>query len=484
MHAPWAMALTARVRDRLGLDVETMWTNDGIVVRFPDTDAAAGGGASPPLARRRSRRSSSAQLGVHRALRGEVPRERLARAAPAPAPPRQRAPRSGSSGSARRTCSPSPRATPPSRSCSRPTGSACATCSTCRRWWARCGRLRDRSMRVTTVDTAAPSPFAASLLFGFVANYIYDGDAPLAERRAQALSIDQAQLRELLGDAELRELLDADVLAAVEAELQQLEPALPRPGHRRHPRPAAPGGRPLRRGAARPLHQRAGGLGHRRPGAGAPGGGAPRRGEPSATSRRRTPRGTATRSGSRSRRGSPRRCWSRSGTRSGTWSPATPGPTPRSPPRRSRRGSGFRSRGSSRRWRRWSGAAAWSRAPSGPAAPAASGATWTCWRSMRRRSLARARHAVEPVEPRVLGRFLTHWHGIARPRAGAGRGAGRGRAAAGVCAPGLGAGERDPPGARRALHARATSTRSSPRARWSGWASSPSASATDASRST
>ena len=61
-----------------------------------------------------------------------------------------------------------------------------------------------------------PSPFAAALLFGYVANYLYDGDAPLAERRAQALSIDQAQLRELLGEAELRELLDADALAEVE----------------------------------------------------------------------------------------------------------------------------------------------------------------------------------------------------------------------------------------------------------------------------
>ena len=59
-----------------------------------------------------------------------------------------------------------------------------------------------------------PSPFAASLLFSYVANYIYDGDAPLAERRAQALSVDQAQLRELLGDAELRELLDPDALRA------------------------------------------------------------------------------------------------------------------------------------------------------------------------------------------------------------------------------------------------------------------------------
>ncbi len=65
-----------------------------------------------------------------------------------------------------------------------------------------------RQLRVVTVDSTTPSPFAASLLFGYVANYIYDGDAPLAERRAQALSIDHAQLKTLLGDAELRELLD------------------------------------------------------------------------------------------------------------------------------------------------------------------------------------------------------------------------------------------------------------------------------------
>ena len=74
-----------------------------------------------------------------------------------------------------------------------------------------------------TVDSTTPSPFAAALLFGYVANYLYDGDAPLAERRAQALSIDQAQLRELLGEAELRDLLDADAIADVEAELQQLD---------------------------------------------------------------------------------------------------------------------------------------------------------------------------------------------------------------------------------------------------------------------
>ena len=67
-----------------------------------------------------------------------------------------------------------------------------------------------------------PSPFAASLLFSYVANFVYDGDAPLAERRAQALTIDQDQLRELLGEADLRELLDADAIAEVEETAQCL----------------------------------------------------------------------------------------------------------------------------------------------------------------------------------------------------------------------------------------------------------------------
>jgi ATP-dependent Lhr-like helicase len=85
-------------------------------------------------------------------------------------------------------------------------------------------RIESREVRTATVDSTMPSPFAAALLFGYVANYIYDGDAPLAERRAQALAIDQAQLRELLGEAELRELLDADALAEVERQLQNLDP--------------------------------------------------------------------------------------------------------------------------------------------------------------------------------------------------------------------------------------------------------------------
>ena len=118
-------------------------------------------------------------------------------------------------------------------------------------------RVRQREIRLVTVDTQAPSPFAASLLFGYVANYLYDGDAPLAERRAQALAVDQAQLRELLGEAELRELLDRDLLAALELQLQGLsrvQAERPRPP----PRPAAAARRPLARGARGPRGSRAG----------------------------------------------------------------------------------------------------------------------------------------------------------------------------------------------------------------------------------
>jgi ATP-dependent Lhr-like helicase len=84
-------------------------------------------------------------------------------------------------------------------------------------------RVRRREIRLVTVDTQSPSPFSASLLFGYVANYLYDGDAPLAERRAQALAVDQAQLRELLGEAELRELIDRQALGGLETTLQALD---------------------------------------------------------------------------------------------------------------------------------------------------------------------------------------------------------------------------------------------------------------------
>src|SRR5580698_4282369 len=80
------------------------------------------------------------------------------------------------------------------------------------------------SIRISTINSLKPSPFASALLFNYIANYIYDGDAPLAERRAQALSIDQSQLEEILGSVDFRELLDRAALDEVEAQLQSLDP--------------------------------------------------------------------------------------------------------------------------------------------------------------------------------------------------------------------------------------------------------------------
>ncbi|HEX6936611.1 MAG TPA: DEAD/DEAH box helicase, partial [Actinomycetes bacterium] len=85
-------------------------------------------------------------------------------------------------------------------------------------------RVQRREIEVVDVATQQPSPYARSLLFGYVAQFVYEGDSPIAERRAAALSLDQGLLAELLGRAELRELLDPDVLAEVEAELQRVAP--------------------------------------------------------------------------------------------------------------------------------------------------------------------------------------------------------------------------------------------------------------------
>jgi ATP-dependent Lhr-like helicase len=89
------------------------------------------------------------------------------------------------------------------------------------------GLMRDlasRQVRLVEVETPEASPFARSLLFGYVGMFLYEGDAPLAERRAQALSLDSTLLAELLGSTELRELFDADAISAVAAELQRLTP--------------------------------------------------------------------------------------------------------------------------------------------------------------------------------------------------------------------------------------------------------------------
>jgi len=222
IHAPWAMAVVERVRAETGVDAETMWTDDGFVVRFPETEA-------PPDPHLMLPASDEAEALVVRQLGGTALfaakfREAAARALLLPrrrpggrTPLWQQRKRAADLLAVAAKFGSFPMVLEAYREVLRDVFDIPALIETLR-------NVEARDIRTVTVDSTMPSPFAAALLFGYVANYIYDGDAPLAERRAQALAIDQAQLRELLGEAELRELLDADAVADVEAQLQQRDP--------------------------------------------------------------------------------------------------------------------------------------------------------------------------------------------------------------------------------------------------------------------
>jgi ATP-dependent Lhr-like helicase len=219
IHAPWAMAVVERLKSEHGVDAETMWTDDGFVVRFPETD-------TPPDPALLVPASDEVEALVVRQLGGTALfaakfREAAARALLLPrrrpggrTPLWQQRKRAADLLAVAAKFGSFPIILEAYRELLRDVFDIPALVDTLR-------RIEGRDIRTVTVDSAIPSPFAAALLFGYVANYIYDGDAPLAERRAQALSIDQAQLRELLGEAELRQLLDADALADAEAQLQQ-----------------------------------------------------------------------------------------------------------------------------------------------------------------------------------------------------------------------------------------------------------------------
>src|SRR5690606_31562628 len=84
------------------------------------------------------------------------------------------------------------------------------------------GSIRSRKIRVVSVETRSASPFASSLMFDYLGSFMYEGDAPLAEKRAQALALDRDLLAELLGSEELRELIDPEAVADLELELQAL----------------------------------------------------------------------------------------------------------------------------------------------------------------------------------------------------------------------------------------------------------------------
>ena len=222
IHAPWAMAAVERARAHTGVDVETMWTDDGFVVRFPETE-------DPPDPSLMVPTSEEVEALVVRQLGGTALfaakfREAAGRALLLPkrrpggrSPLWQQRKRAADLLGVAARYGSFPMLLETYRECLRDVFDMPSLVETLR-------RIETRQLKIATVDSTIPSPFASALLFTYVANYLYDGDAPLAERRAQALAIDQAQLRELLGDIELRELLDADALAEVEAQAQALDP--------------------------------------------------------------------------------------------------------------------------------------------------------------------------------------------------------------------------------------------------------------------
>ena len=222
VHAPWCMAVAAKIRRELGTDVETLWSDDGFVIRMPDADTIPDaalllpdpeevealvlqqlGGTALFAARFRENAGRSLLL----------PKRRAGSRAPL----WQQRKKAGDLLAVASRFGSFPVLLETYRECLRDIFDIPALVETLL-------QIRKRAVKVVVSDPDAPSPFAASLLFGYVANFLYDGDAPLAERRAQALSVDQTQLRELIGDAELRDLLDAGEIAAVELQLQHLDP--------------------------------------------------------------------------------------------------------------------------------------------------------------------------------------------------------------------------------------------------------------------
>jgi ATP-dependent Lhr-like helicase len=222
VHAPWCMAVAASLREELEMEPETMWTDDGFVIRLPDSDRVLEPAELLPSSES-IREKVMSQL-ASTALFAARFRENSARALLLPrrrpgirTPLWQQRKRSADLLNVASRYPSFAILLETYRECIRDIFDLPALTEILR-------RIEDGKIRVTTVDSAKPSPFAATLLFGYVANYIYDGDAPLAERRAQALSIDQSQLQDLLGDADYRELLDSSVLHEVENQLQLLGP--------------------------------------------------------------------------------------------------------------------------------------------------------------------------------------------------------------------------------------------------------------------
>jgi ATP-dependent Lhr-like helicase len=218
VHAAWGLALSARIRDEHELEADAIWSDDGIVVHLPDADEA------PPadlvlLGADEVEDLVVRELGSS-ALFGARFRENAARALLIPrAYPGKRTPlwqqrlKAQSLLEVARDFPRFPIVLETYRECLRDVLDLPSLESLLR-------DLSTRRISLVEVETPTASPFASSLLFDYVATYMYEGDTPNAERRAAALSLDRELLRELLGQEELRELIDPEALAEVEDSLQ------------------------------------------------------------------------------------------------------------------------------------------------------------------------------------------------------------------------------------------------------------------------
>ena len=223
VHAPWALAITARIREQLGVDGAAMAGDDGIVVRIPDTDAAPPGADLFVFDADELEQIVTEEVGGS-ALFAARFRECAARALLLPRrDPGKRSPlwqqrqRASQLLDVARKYPSFPIVLETVREVLQDVYDLPALTAVTK-------RIASRGIRVMETETEVPSPFARALLFGYMAAFVYEGDSPLAERRAAALSLDPALLAELLGRAELRELLDPDVIAQTENELQRLVP--------------------------------------------------------------------------------------------------------------------------------------------------------------------------------------------------------------------------------------------------------------------
>ena len=223
VHSPWALAVAARVRERFGIDGAAVASDDGIIVRIPDTAAEPPGADLFVFEADELEQLVTDEVGGS-ALFASRFRECAARALLLPrynpgarSPLWQQRQKASQLLDVARTFPTFPIILETIREVLQDVYDVPALLALSR-------EIASRSIRLVETTTETPSPFASSLLFGYVGAFMYEGDSPLAERRAAALAIDSALLGELLGRVELRELLDPGVIDDTERELQRLAP--------------------------------------------------------------------------------------------------------------------------------------------------------------------------------------------------------------------------------------------------------------------